>query len=266
MGNPNVELTLDDAVAEVLGLLTGLDLTYSPQEDRYRSITMQINRALRSNALDWEWSYYSSLEEVGTVHTGDVEMELRSSIRPRIIGGDAVRLVDSDGKIRYWAYFLPREHLHANQGRTGLWCAVTRSTLQFSKPLGIEFDGMTVNVPVMREPIMLRLPPMPQGLEDGEVPELEDYADVRAQTLDFDYPDVVVLRAAYYYSMSDPVMQPRSQTLEKEYKDLMYSLTERDKRNTDAPFLNDFVLPIGNSIDTVGGNRQRRPSSDGRRF
>jgi len=34
-----VRLTLDEAVAEVLGLLTGLDLTYEPELDRYRAIT-----------------------------------------------------------------------------------------------------------------------------------------------------------------------------------------------------------------------------------
>ena len=257
MGNPNVELTLDDAVGEVLGLLTGLDLTYNPLEDRYRAITMQLNRALRANALDAEWSYYSDVEDVGVVHDGDVEIALRQSVRPRIIGGDAVRFVDQFGNIRVWAYFLPRESLNANQGKRGLWCAVTRSTLAFSRPLTGGMVGLRVQVPVMREPVMFRLPPMPQ-LPGDEMPVLADFDDVRQQTMDFDYPDVVVLRAAFYYAQSDPVMQPRAQTIEMQYKDLMYSLIERDKRNTDAPSLNEWNVPISNGIDGGQSHSMRR--------
>lgn len=265
MSNPNVDLTLDDAVAEVLGLLTGLDLTYSPQEDRYRAITMQLNRALRANALDSEWSYYSTLEDVGVVHAGDQEVALRGTIRPRTTGDDSVRLVDENGTPRVWAYFLPRESLHKYARIDGLWASVTKQTVRFSRPLGGNLAGLHIQVPVMREPILFRLPPMPQGAEP-EVPPLGDYEDVRQQVMDFDYPDVVVLRAAYYYAQSDPVMQPRAQTIEAQYKDLMYSLIERDKSHTDAPYMNDFNLGISGSIDGVGHHSGHPHSSAGRIF
>lgn len=92
--NPELTFTLDDAVGEVLGLLTGLDLSYDPELDRYRAITKQLNRALRSNALEQEWSYYSSVLSLGMVSTGDRELLLPTAQRPRIINDDAVRLVD----------------------------------------------------------------------------------------------------------------------------------------------------------------------------
>ncbi len=109
MPNPEVQLTLDDAVEEVLGLLTGMELRYAPELDRYRSITRQLNRALRSIALEREWAYYSDLEEVGVVHAGDQDIHLRAAVRPRIIGDDAVRLCREDGVPLVWAYFLPRD-------------------------------------------------------------------------------------------------------------------------------------------------------------
>jgi hypothetical protein len=71
MTNVEVAMTLDEAVAEVLGLLTGLDLQYNPDQDRYQVITRQINRALRAVALDNEWSYYASVENVGKARAGD---------------------------------------------------------------------------------------------------------------------------------------------------------------------------------------------------
>ena len=52
--NANVDLTLDEAVGEVLGLLTGMELAYDPQFDRYRTVTRFLNRALRQNALEHE--------------------------------------------------------------------------------------------------------------------------------------------------------------------------------------------------------------------
>ena len=38
MANPDVTITLDEAVAEVLSILTGLDLDYDPNQDRYRQV------------------------------------------------------------------------------------------------------------------------------------------------------------------------------------------------------------------------------------
>ena len=90
-------------------------------------------------------------------------------------------------------------------------------------------------------------------------------AATREQLIDFDYPDVIVLRAAYYVAQADPVQQPRVQTLENEYKDLMYSLVERDTRNTDSPYLNEFLLPITNSIYGNGrAGAHGHPHSDER--
>ena len=244
--NDNVSKTLDEAVQEVLGLLTGLDLTYRPEYDRYRAITMQLNRALRMNALEAEWAHYSSTEDLGIAHAGDREVDLRASVRLRIINDDAVRLVDDTGRTRVWAYILPRDALHKYEGRReGLWVAYTRSTLEFSKPLGLEHDGLRILVPVMREPEQFRLPASP---EDPNDPSEDVSLDVREQLVDFDYPDVIIAKAAYLYAQSDPVMQPRVQTLEAQAKDIMYQLIERDDRHTDTPYQNDFFVPIMNDI------------------
>lgn len=245
--NENVKITLEDAVEEVLGLLTGLDLSYEPNQDRFRAITRAINRALRANATETDWSYYSSTEQVGYAYEGERVVPIRADIRPRIIGDDAVRLVDRDGKIHAWAYFLPRDALHkyTRQPR-GLWVAVTRQMLEFSRPFLYPENGLMIELPVMREPEMFRLPELPAD-HNAPIPEVPE--DILKQPLDFDYPDVVIARAAYMYAQTDPLMQPRAQTLEQEYKNLMYQLIERDDRNTDAPYLNDFIIPITNSID-----------------
>lgn len=235
--NLEVEMTLDEAVGEVLGMLTGLDLSYLPEEDRYRSITRQLNRALRANALEQEWGFYSSELEVGRAVQGERAVLLPSNSRPRIINDDAVRL-KKDGLSVAWAYFLPRESLSKYEGKAGLWCAITRQQLTFSRPFTLREDGLQLFLPVMREPRMFRLP------ETGE--EVPD--TIRRQLIDFDYPDVVIARAAFYYAQTDPVMQPRTQTLEANYKDLMYQVMERDERNTEMPFLNDFRLPVENGL------------------
>ena len=75
MTNPETAMTLDQAVAEVFGILTGLDLEYEPEQDRYQAIVRQINRALRGNALEHEWSWYSSTETVGTTYVGMREVD-----------------------------------------------------------------------------------------------------------------------------------------------------------------------------------------------
>lgn len=262
MANPNVSMTLDTAVAEVLGMLTGLDLTYSAEYDRYRAVTRQLNRALRSNALEQEWSYYSSLETIGTAHHGDSEFALRATVRPRIINDDAVRLVDADGRVVVWAYFLPRDALHKYQGRGGLWASHTRGALQFSRPIMQHEDGLQIQVPVMREPQMFEVPPPPENPDD---PIEAISPAVREQLVDFDFPDIITLRAAFYVAQTDPVMQPRAQMLEAQYKDLMYQLIERDTRNTDSPFLNEFFVPITGSINGPVSGLHRHPHSDERR-
>lgn len=254
MANRDVLLTLDDAVAEVLSVLTGLDLTYDPRQDRYASTVRALNRALRANALEREWSYYSDTEQVGTAHAGDQQVGLRSSIRPRIINDDSVTLCDGDVP-RVWAAFLPRDALSKYHHRAELRCAVVRNTLQFSRPFYHSEDGLNIRVPVMREPKMLRLPEQP---EDPNLPIPPVPQAIRDQQLDFDYPDVIIMRAAWFVAQTDPVMQPRAQTLEGQYKDLMYQLIERDERFTDSPLQNDWLLPIQG--DLRGG---ADPSSHG---
>ena len=243
--NPELQVTLDDSVGEVLGLLTGLDLTYEPELDRYRAITRQLNRALRHNALEQEWSYYSTLLSLGNVSPGDREILLPSSQRSRIIGDDAIRLVNAEGQVVRWAYYLPRDSLHKYEHRSGLWCSVVRQSIWFSRPIWESEAELEVVVPVMREPRMFRLP------EQGKkVP-----TSVRKQSLNFPYPDLIIARAAWYYAQTDPVMQPRAQTLEEASKDLMYQVIERDVSNTDTPFQNTFTLPIQSGLVDDGAYR-----------
>ena len=107
-----------------------------------------------------------------------------------------------------------------------------------------------MHVPVMPEPKMFRLP------EAGKkVP-----VTVRRQLIDFPYPDVVISRAAWYYAQADPVMQPRAQTLEEGYKDLMYQLIERDTNHTDTPYQNTFTLPLESGL--VDESAYRIPLAD----
>lgn len=261
MGNPDIEMTLDDCVEEVLGMLTGLELTYQPEQDRYRAVVRQLNRALRANALEREWSYYASTEEVGVAKAGEQDVVLRGTVRPRIIGDDAVRLVDDTGSPRVWAYFLPRDAIEKYPARRGLWVASTKQSLHFSRPFHLHEAGLHIVVPVMREPRMFRLPDQP---EDPDTPYVSVPAAIRNQLLDFDYPDAVLTRAAYFYAQSDPVMQPRAQTLEQEYKNIFYALNERDDRNTDSPFLNEFAVPIQGTINDTSYQDFRHPHADDR--
>lgn len=261
MGNADVQMSLDESVNEVLSLLTGLELRYEPELDRYRSVTRALNRALRANALESEWSCYADNEEVGLVVAGEREVTLRSAVRPRIVQTDCVRLL-SNGRVVIWVYFLPRDSLPAYDGRSGLRCSITRSTLMFSRPFTEAEEGLTIVVPVMREPRMFRLPEQP---EDPNDPLVTVPDTVRQQLLDFDYPDLVIARAAYFYAQTDPVMQPRVPTLEQNYKTLMYQLIERDTRHTDAPLLGEFFVPITNSIDGPSFAHHSHPHADPRR-
>ena len=256
MSNPETSLTLDEAVEEVLGLLTGLDLVYDQQLDRYRSTTRALNRALRANALEHEWSYYNDTISAGAVVEGATTATLTDVQRPRIMNDDAVRLVDEDGVVRAWAYFLPRDALHKYGHRSaGLWVASRRETLMFSRPFYSAEEGWDIQVPVMREPTMFRLPATPEETPDPAV---------LAQEVDFAYPDVIVARAPYMIALTDPVMQPRAQTLEANYKDLMYQAIERDDRMTDSPYENEFFVPVQNGIHPESSYRPY-PLADERR-
>lgn len=261
MPNVEVQMNLDECVNEVLGMLTGQELRYRAEYDRYRAITRQINRALRANALEREWSYYSSLEDVGTVRAGVQDVHLRASVRPRIIGDDSVRLCDDNGRPVVWAYILPRDAIEKYPARRGLWVSTTRQALHFSRPFQQHEEGLHIQVPVMREPRMFRLPEQPVNPEEPlvDVPE-----EIRQQLLDFDYPDAVLYRAAYYYAQTDPLAQPRAQTLENEYKSVFYALNERDDRSTDSPFLNEYAVPIEGGITDVSYQDWHHPHSDDR--
>ena len=239
MANRDVTLTLREAVDEVFSSLTGLDLTYDPQQDRFISVARHLNRALRMIALENEWSYFSSTEEAGVAVAGVETIELNGKLRPRIINDDAVRLVTDQGVVRRWAYFLPRDAIFKYGNRAGLWAAVTRTTLQFSRPFSLDEEGLHVMVPVMREPKMFKLPTAGENLSN----------QVLNQMLDFDYSDLVVAKAAQLYAETDPLMQPRVQSLESRYKDLMYQLIERDTQSSDSPFLNDYPIPMLASLD-----------------
>lgn len=257
--NPELNFTLDDAVKEVLGFLTGLDLTYEPELDRYRAVTRCLNRAMRSTALEHEWSYYATTSSVGPVVEGVTRVTFPNTLRIRQTGDDSVRLVDENEVVRKWAYFLPRDALHKYGDRgAGLWCAVNRLELWFSRPFYETEAGWDIQVPTMREPEMFRLPEAP---EDPDTPVTPVPDETRNQPIDFCYPDLVTLRAAYYYAQTDPVMQPRVQTLEAQYKDLMYQIIERDDRSTESPFINEFILPVHNSVADIG-RHQGHPHAD----
>lgn len=262
MSNPEVALTLDEAVAEVLGSLTGMELRYEPELHRYRAVTRALNRALRTNALEQEWGYYASTVSVGTAVAGEQDAALPSSLRPRIINDDAVRLVDDTGRPVVWAYFLPRDALHKYPAYRGLWCAATRTSITFSRPFSTSEVGLDIQVPVMREPTMFRLPEQP---EDPNAPLVTVPAEIRDQEVDFDVPDLIVARAAYYYAQTDPVMQPRAQQLQEDYKSLMYQVMERDSRNTDSPYENEFNVPVQSGLSPSSGHTYH-PHSDARRY
>jgi hypothetical protein len=201
---------------------------------------------------------------LGPAVEGVSEVLMPSTLRPRIINDDAVRLVDEDGNIRMWAHYLPRDAIYTQPARSGLRVSMIRNTLIFSRPFRAAEDGLEIMVPAMREPEMFRLPVTP---EDPNDPLLEVGPEIRAQLIDFAYPDLVVLRAAYYYAQSDPIMQPRVQSIEAQMKDLMYQIIEREDRHTDSPQQNGFFVPIQNGLSSVvAADGHAHPHADERRY
>ena len=89
--------------------------------------------------------------------------------------------------------------------------------------------------------------------------------EVLEQPVDFDYPDLIVMKAAYYIAQADPLMQPRVPTLDEQYKSLFYALNERDDRHTDSPFMNEFTVPIQSGIHDISSWDTLHPHSDERR-
>ena len=260
--NPDVVMTLEEAVDEVFGFLTGLDLSYTSNHDRFRVVARALNRALRSNALEREWSYYSSQEEIGVARYGVQDISLRATVRPRILGDDAVRLVGGDDVVRVWAYFLPRDAIEKYPLRRGLWVSITGQSLHFSRPFNRVEDGLRIQLPVMREPKMFQIPKHPDNDTDPLVAFPQGVLD---QMVDFEYPDLIVMKAAYFIAQADPVMQPRVQTLDEQYKNLFYALNERDDRNTDSPFMNEYFVPIQSGINSISYQDYHHPHADERR-
>lgn len=266
MTNAEVGLTLEDGVAEVLNIMTGLDLTYDPRVDRFYSITRALNRALRANALEHEWSYYHSMQDFGPFCDcccAPNEINLSSNVRARMVLDDAIQLCDpKTGKPVLWAYFLSRDALHKYAWNAELRASVTRTTITFNRAFTPEEAQLHVKVPVMREPYMFRLPPQSHDpyIDPTPIPD-----EILQQLIDFDYPDIICQRAAYYVASTDPVMQPRAQTLEANFKDLMYQLIERDDKNTDSPYQNPWTLGISGSLDGEPAKRSHlHPHADDR--
>lgn len=241
-----VTMTLDECVKEVLVVLTGQDLVYDSSFDRFRVITRHLNRALRNNSLEQEWSYYSERLRLGEVQGGETSFVVNADWRFRVKGDDAVRFLNGDGVPVYWAYFLPRNALHKYASRAGMWCSVTRNEVLFSRPLPEGWAGAAVELNVMREPVVFVLP------HDPITPLSQEVLD---QPLDFPYPDLITARAAWLYAQTDPLMQPRVQTLEDQYKSLMYQLIERDDTFTDSPYQNEILVPVQNGIHSEGTYR-----------
>lgn len=233
MANPDVQMSLETAVGEVLGLLTGLELEYDPSYSRFHAVTRALNRALRANATEAEWSWYATTDSIGAAVEGARQVELNPRTRVRSIADDSIRLVDAEDNVVRWAYLVPRDALHKYQDRE-LRASVTRTMVEFSRPFWSSEAGLSIVAPLMREPKPFRMPRA--GQNPGRT--------ILSQLVDFEYPDLIVARAAYLYAQSDPVMQPRVQTLENDYKTLMYQLIERDERFTDAPYANEFIIPI----------------------
>ncbi len=88
---------------------------------------------------------------------------------------------------------------------------------------------------------------------------------IRNQKIDHANPDLIILKAAFLYAGTDPVLQPRVQTLEQQYKNLFYALTERDTDHSDDTFRNDFAVPIQGSLHDEPRNHAH-PHSDERRW
>jgi hypothetical protein len=172
-----------------------------------------------------------------------------------------VQQVDDHDHVVRWAYFLPRDALGKHEYRTGLWASVVRQELIFSRYPFDNEDGLDIRLPVMREPYMFRLPPVPEDPDDPmpTVPE-----EIRNQEVDFMYPDVICMRAAALYAATDPVLQPRVQTLEAMHTDLRYQIQEREDRNTDSPYMNEWFVPIQNDLNGTAG-WHGHPHADERR-
>lgn len=245
-------MTLEEAVSEVHNILTGLDLTYDDRYDIFHATVRQLNRSLRAVALLEDWGWYVEELDLGLTTQGMTSVEVDRRYRPRVGQDDAVRLIDpNSGLVRYWAYYLPRDSINKYAARRELRVAFTKNTLTFSRPLQGFESGLSLRVTCMREPRQTRIPPAGEELTTVEL----------TTPIDFSSPDLVVAHAVWQISMSNPVYQPRAQTLESIYDDLRFSLTERDSDHSDSPYRNNFTPSYGDPYLAIP---HRHPHSDRR--
>ena len=230
-----VQLSLQESVNEIHNILTGLDLTYEDRYDIFHATVRQVNRSLRQVALEDEWAWYVEEVDAGTTTVDMTEVELNSAYRPRVQQDDAVRLVNANGITVSWAYYLPRDSLNKQMHRPELRVAFTKNVIKFSRPLQLFESGLSIIVPAMREPKQTRLPEAGARLTPAEL----------SRAIDAEYPDLIVAHAAWKMAMSNPLYQPRAQTLEEEFNDLKYALTERNTNHSDSPMRNNFVPSYG---------------------
>lgn len=244
--NSELEMTLEEAVAEFYGSLIGQDLQFIPERDKFQIAVRMLNKALRAIAREHEWAYYASTRNLGNPVAGERSIALPSSLRPRIINDDAVRLVNpTTGNAIRWAYFQPREAIHKYPADSQLYAAVMATSLQFSRPFYESEEVLEIHVPVMREPEMFRLPEQPTDPEEPLVTVPQEILD---QPVDFDHPDLVVAKAIFFYAQTHPILQPRVMQLEDDFKTILYALQERNDRHTAAPFVNNWDMGIYGSI------------------
>lgn len=244
-------MSLTEAVAEVQHILTGLNLSYDDRYDIFHATVRQLNRSLRHVSLEDEWGWYVEEVNAGLSVEDQTTIELDSTYRARILEGDAVRLVNDDGLPVIWAYYLPRDSLSRHTYRPELRVSVTRNEISFNRPLLASEAGYTIMVPAMREPAQTNIPSSGEKLTTAQL----------NRALDTEYPDMVVAHAAWQMSMSNPVYQPRAQTLEDAYNDLKYALIERNTNHSDSPLRNTFVPSYGDPYLSLPHNH---PHSDRR--
>lgn len=231
-----VSISLREAVAEVHNILTGLDLSYDDRYDIFHACVRQLNRSLRTVALEEDWGWYADDLLLGVVSEGDQTFSVPPNVRLRVRQDDAIRLVDpATKKTVRWAYFLPRDSLSKYWAAPELRAAFVRNNVVLSRPLLAREEGLEVWATVMREPRQTTIPDSGTKIPDADL----------SRPLDFENPDMVIAHAAWQMSLSNPLYQPRAQTLEDVYNNFKYALTERDSDHSDSPMQNSFTPSYG---------------------
>lgn len=247
-------LTLSETVDEVVNTLYGLSTRFEPDTDSWHGMALTLRRALKVVATERDWIYYHDTVQVGTVEPDCSVIVVPSRYRVRKTGDDAIRLLDSRGRPVVWAYIIPDDALHKYRALSGLWCSVVRQEIRFSRPFYKAEKGLRVIAPVMREPYL-----WPKLVSGQALPQDEMDRDI-----DFHRADMVVMKAAYLYAQTDPLLQPRVPQLEQDYRAVFYQVQEQDTNVTMGAMVNDFQLPIEGDYRFVSGHGYGlHPHSDG---